>query len=451
MTQPEKSFENPIFLDDGSEEEALLKSRGNKSTPKTSLPDIEVEKSKPFSGKNASSAAPKSLPPIEEVQETDSDSGTDEESEDSLDLVNQLLEDFGNENLDDEEVEDGITLEDDDDDDGISLEDDDELDESDYSEEGIVDIDPEILRFLQEVNLDETDNEEEDWFIDDIDGDEDEGSDEFTFAPLENEEPAESESPRNDELFEEFATIAADDEEDTLHDDEFDDTEDVGEEFPEESSPPKNKSKLKEKLAAMKENIRSEIGDGGKKKEEKPNEEDDETKNPGILSKIHGFFLNILLKIANVLSKLPVIGKFFEPTEKLMIILGRIAYFVPLILLIVILLLTNNMAINKTEVHDLPDEGQVTVQNVEYNKEDNTVEAEMMNTGSIIAESRVDFSVKSTQFSLNPLHWFTPQEVTTCSSDWVSVDLGDIQDITASCEEKEIAGFWFRGSIEVVE
>lgn len=443
MTQPEKSFDNPILFDDESEEEALLKSRGIRSTQKASLPDIEVDKSKLFSGENTAKTAPTSLPPIE------SESSVDEESEDSLDFVNQLLEDFGNENLEDtEHDEDEITFEDDEDeDDGITLEDDDDEgyeDEDDYSDEDTVDIDPEILQFLQEVNLDEVDKEEEDWVIDDIEEHEDDDDDDqFTFSPLEDEDSPES--PSEDELFEEFATIEADDEdeEESLQDETVDNE-------PEESSVKKTTGKLKEKIATFKDNIRSEIGDGGKKKEKQSNPET-ENKSPGIVSKIHSVFLNMLLKITGLLSKLPVIGKVFEPTEKLMTILGRIAYFVPLILLFVIFLITNNMAINKTEAHDLPDEGQVTVQNIEFNESDNVINAEMANTGNIIAESRVDFSVKSTQLSMNPVHWFIPQEVTTCSSDWISVDLDDIQDITASCEEKELAGFWFRGSIEVVE
>lgn len=433
MTQPEKSFENPILFDDGSEEEALLKSKGIRSAQKPSLPDIEVDKSKLLSGESA----PASLPPIEVVPD-------EAESEDSLDLVNQLLEDFGNENLEDTTDED-IELEDDDDEeDGITLEDEDEFDDEDYDTDDTVDIDPEILQFLQEVNLEEeTEEEEKEWVIDEVkNSDDDEEDGQFTFAPLEDEQ---EDSSTDDELFEEFTTIAPDDEEE-IPVEESDDVEE------EESSIKKIGGKLKDKLATMKENIRSEIGDGGKKQAESTDTDPGtESANPGIISKVHSFFLNVLLKIAGLLAKLPFVGKFFEPTEKLMVILGRIAYFVPLILLVILFFITNNMAINKTEVHDLPDEGQVTVQDARFNQENNTMEAKMVNTGDVIAESRVDFSVKSTQLSINPVHWFIPQEVTTCSTDWVTVDLDDIQDITASCEEKELSGFWYRGSIEVVE
>lgn len=454
MNKPEKSFENPILFDDGIDEEALLKGKQFKSLQRKSLPEIDNADSKLFSDPVESA----SLPDIDDEPALPSLSDVEEDFDDGLDLVDQLLEEFNNENIgdndsseqeqtlddSDDEDDDDIILEDDDDDEDeiFVFDDDDEDNEQTHdSDEGVADIDPEILKFLEEVNL-ETNDETEDWFIDDIQADDGENTEEFTFSPIEDNEELSA-----DELFEQFTTVEPeDDSEDTSLEEGNN-----GDTLEEEPKGQKITDKLKTKLTEMKDSIKSEIGDGNKSKANAQESEDSSDENTGLLAKVNGFFLNILLKLTGLLAKLPVVGRFFEPTEKLMTILGRIAVFAPLILLIVLLLFVNNIAVNKTEVHDLPDQGQVKVQNVDYDKDNNTIEAELVNTGDIIGEARADFSVRSTQLSLNPIHWFIPQEVTTCSSDWVTVDLDDIETVTASCEDEELAGFWFRGSIEVVE
>lgn len=167
------------------------------------------------------------------------------------------------------------------------------------------------------------------------------------------------------------------------------------------------------------------------------------------IAKVYGtisdFVFNILLGALNVLTKIPIIGKLFRPLLSLTRVLKKISKGLPVVLIVAVMAGISYFSVPSSVSIELPDEGAVTMSQFKY--DDGTVSGLIENNGFTIADIQVDFNIYTLQPSINPLTWFIPKVVETCSTEALSIDIDSSKEISAECGE--VSGYIPRVSGEI--
>lgn len=164
----------------------------------------------------------------------------------------------------------------------------------------------------------------------------------------------------------------------------------------------------------------------------------------------HKGVFGLIIKILNVFCAIPFIGKFFRPIKEATRLLEMLTHFLPVVLIVGLWLFTNMSYVTSSASGEFPDEGEVEIGSGSYDRDSNTLEAEAENTGGIMVNVESEYTVYSSQFSLNPVSWFIPREVTTCTGAWTAVEQSDITTIEAECADTDKGGFWYRVQVDEV-
>lgn len=170
-------------------------------------------------------------------------------------------------------------------------------------------------------------------------------------------------------------------------------------------------------------------------------------KKQGFISKAYNlvvnFFFGILTSILGILSKLPLIGKFFKPILAATKILKAIASIMPIVFIVLIMGLSYYFSVPSSFSAEFPDEGSATFSSFEF--KDNKASGVITNTGEVILdEISPTFKIYSIKPSLNPLSWFTAKEVGSCKAKPATVDIDNSEKVSATC--KNIDGLLPRAS-----
>lgn len=155
--------------------------------------------------------------------------------------------------------------------------------------------------------------------------------------------------------------------------------------------------------------------------------------------------INTTLKI---LSSFPVIGRIFRPILSMTRLLERLALFMPALLLIIIFVVVQLVSVPMTTSSSLPDSGSAKVSSFAYDKESGSVSAVVKNTGNVIADVTVDFKVYKMAPQINPITWFVPKEITSCSSELIHVDIESSAEVSSSCDS--VSGILVRATGKAV-
>lgn len=142
--------------------------------------------------------------------------------------------------------------------------------------------------------------------------------------------------------------------------------------------------------------------------------------------------------ILGILAKLPLIGKIIQPVLAMTKILEKIAMYLPIVLLILLLVFISYMSVPRSfENAELPDNGAVVINSFDY--DDGIASATVNNTGEVIlSDIEVSFEVYTLQPELlNPKSWVIPVLANECVSDPVSVDIEGTEEVEVSCEVDE--------------
>lgn len=153
--------------------------------------------------------------------------------------------------------------------------------------------------------------------------------------------------------------------------------------------------------------------------------------------KLYKMVVNVCFGILNfvlgILSKLPIVGKFLKPVLAASKTLQKIATFMPIILVILILVLFNIFSVPRNyESTDLPDGAALTISDFSYDGE--TASATVANTGEIILDNvEIEFEIYSMQPNANPKTWIIPQPSSKCSTQVETIDIEGEVEVSASC------------------
>lgn len=153
--------------------------------------------------------------------------------------------------------------------------------------------------------------------------------------------------------------------------------------------------------------------------------------------KLYKMVVNVCFGVLNfvlgILSKLPIVGKFLKPVLAASKTLQKIATFMPIILVILILVLLNIFLVPRNyESTDLPDGAALTISDFSYDGE--TASATVANTGEIILDNvEIEFEIYSMQPNANPKTWIIPQPSSKCSTQVETIDIEGEVEISASC------------------
>lgn len=157
------------------------------------------------------------------------------------------------------------------------------------------------------------------------------------------------------------------------------------------------------------------------------------------LGKLYSFFVNIFFNILStifgILAKLPLIGGLFKPLVAATGILRNIATMLPVVTVLGIVIAFSYFSVSSSVSGEYPDEGSVVFTDFSYS--DGVASGSLVNTGPVIVEVSPSFDVYTLQPGLNPLTWFIPEQVLTCSVEPVTVDIDDSVQVSASCSGAE--------------
>lgn len=157
------------------------------------------------------------------------------------------------------------------------------------------------------------------------------------------------------------------------------------------------------------------------------------------------FFFGILTGVLGILAKLPIIGKLFKPLLSATNILRKVAASLPIVFIIGGMVLASYLSVPRSSEIELPDEGSATFSSFSY--DDGVVSGTVQNTGEVIAEVTANFKIYTIKPGINPLSWFMPKEVASCSSDLITIDIDDSKEVSTTC--KKVEGFIPRVSGEL--
>lgn len=164
--------------------------------------------------------------------------------------------------------------------------------------------------------------------------------------------------------------------------------------------------------------------------------------------KIVDIIFSVLTTILSILSKIPIIGRIFKPLLQMTRFLKKLAGMTPIILLLVIVILANFFMVPRSVSMTMPDNGSATFDSFSYDKKTSTASGVVSNTGEIIVDAYPEFEVWAWNPQLkNPKSWVLQQPVKTCKVDPISVDITNKSKVSSKCGE--IKGFFPRvaGSI----
>ena len=164
-----------------------------------------------------------------------------------------------------------------------------------------------------------------------------------------------------------------------------------------------------------------------------------------IYNLITNFFFGIITGSLGILSKLPVIGKLFKPLLSATNILRKIAVSLPIVFIFGGMVLASYLSVPKSSEVELPDEGSATFSSFTY--DDGLVSGIIQNTGEVTAEVIANFKIYTIKPGINPISWFMPKEIASCSSDLITIDIDDSKEVSITCEK--VKGFIPRVSGEL--
>lgn len=171
----------------------------------------------------------------------------------------------------------------------------------------------------------------------------------------------------------------------------------------------------------------------------------------GFLKSIYMAIVNLFFKIVQsllgILSSLPLIGGLVKPLQGMTSLLQNIALALPVVFVIGVIVLVWWFSAPSSDTVELPDMGSAKVSSFSYDRDTGEVTATVENTGDIIAETSVDFSVRTLQPTWNPISWAVPEEVSTCSTEAI-VEIENSIEVTASCDV-DVEGFFPRTTGEI--
>lgn len=152
---------------------------------------------------------------------------------------------------------------------------------------------------------------------------------------------------------------------------------------------------------------------------------------------VYQFLIKICLAVINfvlkVLSFVPFVGKFVAPLQGATRVLGMIAGYMPLVLIVIILLMVNRASVPASSEVVLPDSGSATFSSFKFDSSKQEAVGTITNTGDVIAEVKPDFTMYGMVPSLNPVSWFKPQEVGRCEGKMVNVDIDGVKEVRVKC------------------
>lgn len=157
------------------------------------------------------------------------------------------------------------------------------------------------------------------------------------------------------------------------------------------------------------------------------------------LGRLYTFFVNIFFNILStifgILAKLPLIGGLFKPLVAATSILRNIASMLPVVTVLGLIIAFSYFSVSSSVSGEYPDEGSVVFTDFSYS--DGVASGSLVNTGPVVLEVSPSFDVYTLQPGLNPLTWFIPEQVLTCSVEPVTVDIDDSVQVSASCSGAE--------------
>lgn len=190
------------------------------------------------------------------------------------------------------------------------------------------------------------------------------------------------------------------------------------------------------------------------KKGSKKNKKQKKQNKDNFIKKLYLGLVSILFKIISLpivfLSELPLVGKIFKLLLPILKLIEKIAKFLPLILIILILFLVNFFAVPMKTSTSLPDMGEVTFSSFTYDKNSNEATGIIQNTGEVIAEITPEFYI----YSYNPntktiVSFFKFTEQQKCVGEPVTVDIDDMKKVEVKCST-ETKGFLPRSSGKLI-
>lgn len=433
---------------------------------------------------NDESSEDETLPEIElESSETDSDSDSfipDNYFEglfDEIDNDDDNTQNTDNVSLDEDDDEIIIDFEDDSEDDATINKNNDDSEEDFYfenekdndtsdDEEDDFEIDS-LLKSLDiddnEINSDNENEEDEDWgFSENEDGSDDDSNDAFTPVEVDDKEKDDESEIVNDYFDDEEETEEIDEENKPFNfydDDEDDKTSQDKESKPKPSKKKKSGKGFKNKFENIKNQVLADIkGEDAPtqnsfdEQDDDDEEYDDETtesnkpKSPLPGSKVldlikkpylfvANIFFSILKGIFGFLAQIPLIGIVFKPLLSATKILEKISLFMPLIFVIGVFVTISYFQVPRESMIELPDSGGGTFSEFKYDYKTNSAIGKVTNTGEIILESKPEFTVHAIVPGLNPKTWFIPVEVGKCEGKVEKVDIDSSKEVTAECEK----------------
>jgi len=217
-------------------------------------------------------------------------------------------------------------------------------------------------------------------------------------------------------------------------------------------APSTNNGGLRQKLQDLKRQILSELRGGQEIPEQNTAPNDPQDNSPGqdatssssnLLGKIlfpytfiANFIFNGLVSLLGILEGIPLIGLPFKFILKAKIVLKILSYVLPLIVILAILHWHGGTKF-KSEYGEVtfPDNGSAKITAISFNPSNNEATVTIENTGDVIAEVTPTLTVQGLKPSANPLSFFYPKEVGSCTGSTVSVPIGKTKDFIVKCDD----------------
>lgn len=270
-----------------------------------------------------------------------------------------------------------------------------------------------------------------------------------------------------DSTEEDWDSWDAEDSEDEDSDDDFEDDEldDEDSDENDEEEEPKSSKKgglravipaaggLLGKLSDLKAKVKSEIGNGDSDEDSGPKGRDDDEdgeegdNEPVSKKQIPAPFYRPLLAVVSLLSALPLVGGPFSILAQKEKLLRVLSYIFPLLFVVLLAVFMNWRAVPPVSSYSFPDQGHVTTKDFVISEEAKQVTAVMVNDGGVIAHGVPTIKVYGTNL-INPVSWFKPQEIASCTTEPMTIAIDQTVNLTAKCTG-ELSGINVRAAGEI--
>ena len=149
---------------------------------------------------------------------------------------------------------------------------------------------------------------------------------------------------------------------------------------------------------------------------------------------VGSILVKVITVVVGILAKLPIIGKFIAPFLKATRVLNWMKGLLPLLLILGLLFWTGQKDVPLSSSVSLPDNGSVSFDSFGYDGATRTAHGTVHNTGDVIADVKVSFTVDTVHPTLNPFTWFAFRPSGTCATKPVSLDIDVSKTVSVTCE-----------------